>query len=75
VAFLGGADEIVIGAAERPSCRGRRRSCVRQFDRLDAFLFRSLLHLLAVFVGACQEEDILAVMPLERARTSVAIAV
>jgi hypothetical protein len=53
VAFLGGSDEIVIGAIELDHHVAENGGIpVRQFDRLDAFLFRSLLHLLAMLVGA-----------------------
>ena len=63
VARLGGADEIVIGAAEGLDHAAEDgRVLVGQFDRRDAFLFRRLLHLLAVFVRSGQEKNILAIV-------------
>ena len=66
VARLGGADEIVVGGAERLGHRAEdRRVAVGKLLRRDAFLLGRLLHLQAVLVGAGQEEDVLAVEPLE----------
>ena len=66
MALLGRADEIVVGAAERLHHAAEDgRVPVRQLDRGDPLLLGGLLHLLAVLVGAGQEEDVLAVEPLE----------
>ena len=63
---LRGADEVVVGEAER---RGQLpeplRVAVGQRAGGKALLLRRLLHLEAVLVGAGQEVDILPVQPLE----------
>ncbi len=66
VARLGRADEVVVGEAEQP--RHLTKSfgvAVRELARRETSLGRCLLHLEAVLVGAGEEEDILAVEPLE----------
>ena len=66
MALFGGADEIIIGAIElNQHVAEDGRVLVGQLNRLDTFLLGSLLHLLAVFVGARQKEHILAVKPLK----------
>ncbi len=66
VARLGGADEIVVGAAEGGDhLLEQRRIAVGQLARLQPFALGRLLHLDAVLVGAGQEIDVVAVEPLE----------
>ena len=62
MAFLGGADEIVVGTAQHLDHAAENSGiAVGQFDGRDPFLLGRLLHLLPMLVGACQEEDVLAV--------------
>ena len=66
MALLGGADEVVVGEAERLGHGAEAgRVAVGQRARAEALLDRRLLHLEAVLVGAGQEEHVLAVEPLE----------
>ena len=66
VARLGGADEVVVGEVQR---RGHLAEAlgvaVGERARRQALLGRRLLHLQPVLVGAGEEEDVLAVEPLE----------
>ena len=66
VALLGGADEVVVRAIE-PLHHGleQRHVAVEQLPRRQAFACRGLLHLLAVLVGAGEEEHVIAVEPHE----------
>ena len=66
VPVFAGADEIVVGAAQK----GRHRLELGrvppgELGRADALLARALQHLDAVLVGARQEEHVVAVQPLE----------
>ena len=64
--FLGGADEIIIGAVELSQHVAEHGGVlVRELNRLDAFLLGGLLHLLAMLIGAGQEEHVLSVKPLK----------
>ena len=66
MAFLGGADEVVIGALE-PFHHGleTRHVALGQLARRDAVPARGLQHLDAVLVGPGQEIDVMAVEPHE----------
>jgi hypothetical protein len=66
VTGFGGADEIVIGTAER--CHHvfeQLRHLLDEFGGAAALLAGRLLDLLAVFIGAGQEQDVIAVEPFE----------
>ena len=66
MALLGRADEVVVRKAERLRHLDEARGvAIGQRARRDPFPLRRLLHLEAVLVGAGQEEDVLAVEPLE----------
>ena len=66
VARLGGADEIVVRAAERRDHGAKNiRVAVGQRLRRNAFLFGRLLHLQPVLVGTGQEKHVLAVEPVK----------
>ena len=66
VARLAGADEIVVGTAERGDHLLEQRGvAVGQRLRLQALARRRLLHLDAVLVGTGQEIDVVAVEPHE----------
>jgi hypothetical protein len=66
VARLGGADEVVVRAVE-----GGHHALKQRCHLLDetggrlALLLRRLLDLLAVLVGAGEEQNVIAVEPLE----------
>ena len=66
MALLGGADEVVVRAVQ-PLGHGleARHVAVEQLPRRDALLRRGLLDLLAVLVGAGEEEHVIAVEPHE----------
>ena len=66
VAFFGGADEVVIGNIEfLPQLLEHSHDFIGVLDRCDAGFFGLLLDLLAVLVGAGQEQYIVAVKALE----------
>ena len=66
VARLGGADEVVVGQAERRDhLLEQRRIAVGQLARRELLPGGRLAHLRAVLVGAGQEIDVAAVEPLE----------
>jgi hypothetical protein len=66
MALLRGADEIVIGAAERlDHLLEERRVAVGKRARRQALTRRRLLHLDAVLVRAGEEIDLAAVEPLK----------
>ena len=66
VALLGGADEVIVGAVERPDhgLKFRRHFIDELFGRLALFLGR-LDDLLAVFVHPGEEHNVITVQPLE----------
>ncbi len=66
MARFGRADEVVVGEIERGGHVAEARGiAVGEFARGDAFLQRGLLHLQPVFVGAGEEENVLAVEAFE----------
>ena len=66
VARLGGADEVVVRAAERRvHLLEQRRVAVGERARFEALARRRLLHLDAVLVGAGQEAHVVTVEPRE----------
>ncbi len=65
VAGLGGADEVVVGDVEVGPGRGEPgRELVGPLERRDALLLGGPGHLLAVLVGAGQEEDVVTDQPV-----------
>jgi hypothetical protein len=63
---LGSADEVVVGAVQRlHHGLELRRHLGDEVGRRLALPFRSLLDLLAVLVGAGEEQHVVAVEPLE----------
>jgi hypothetical protein len=75
MARFGGADEIIVGTAERLDHRLEAWCIlVRQLRWRHARLTGRLVHFQTVLIGAGQETNIIAIEPLEAGEASVASA-